>query len=101
METYKIYIDAVRQGKNNPIYDISFSHGLKNSVQGVREPLTTGARELAALGLTGRVELWNKNGSYARCGGSIARLAKLTVAENEYHGPRIAKFVEFNMKDES
>ena len=95
--TQRVYIDEVRQGKNNPIYDISFClHGRTyKTMKGVREPITTAAREMAADGLTGPLELWDRERPYPRMIGDIEKLSRLTVTEGQSSGPRFAKFVEF------
>ena len=96
--TNKIFIDSIRSGSNNPIYDISFSNGM-GGLTGVKDPLTTGARELATAGISGRVELWDRRRGYARCGGDIERLSGLAISENERHGPKVVKYVPFEMRN--
>ena len=91
MTDHKITIRVVSHAKNGTRYAVD--HDGEQISASVRDPLTEGARILKAMGHTGTVGLW-RDGVLA-ISGDIEALSAKTVAENERHGPRFAKFVPY------
>ena len=95
--THRIYIEAVKYTNNGSTYEISFPVNplTVQRKKGVKRPLTDGARLMLAHGQTGKVELWDRERSYPRMSGDVEDLAKITVSENEHHGPVFKRYRPF------
>lgn len=77
----KIYIVQTTYGSRGPIYRVEHDDGVL--VGGTPVPFYDGARALAAKGLAGDFEMWDRVRPYPRMKGVIERAAMLTVSEGE------------------
>src|SRR5262245_1935592 len=59
------------------------------------EPLFAASRALIALGITGKIEMWDGERPYPRMSGDISKLAKLTVREDGATPPTLCRWRPF------
>lgn len=87
----RVFIEPVKITQTGQGYAVSFNG--ETIITRTRNPAADACRHLVALGHRGRMEMWDKERSYPRAVfPDIERAARLTVAENERHGPRIVRF---------
>ena len=94
----KIYIERKGYGKRGPLYRVE--HDGEELISSTAVPFFDGARALAAKGIAGDFEMWDRVLSYPRMKGMIERAAKLTVNEGEDR-PRLAKWEPRNYDADS
>jgi len=62
-------------------------------IDATTEPLFAAARLLLSRGITGKLQIWDKERPFCRMQGDIERMARLTVAEDQ-HGLCLRRYVE-------
>lgn len=85
----KIYITQTSYGSRGPLYRVE--HDGEVLIASTPVPFFDGARALAAKGMTGPMEMWDRERPYPRMRGIIEGAAKLTVSEGEKR-PAIVKW---------
>jgi hypothetical protein len=92
----KVYIELHGCGERGPRYAarLGTPEG-ELLVASSTQPFLDAARVLAARGVTGMAECWDKVQPFARMRGDIAGLAKLTVNEGERQSPRFVPWKPF------
>jgi hypothetical protein len=95
--THRIDIEAIMPvglNRERQLYRVTYRGGVL--LDGVWEPVYASYRALVAKGLKGRLEIWGAN---TRCivrprgiVRDIEKGAKLTIIENEYVGPKLARY---------
>ncbi|WP_242218933.1 hypothetical protein [Shinella zoogloeoides] len=94
ISTTKIVIKPVHLDKRGQNYSVSLE--AKTLITKTRNPTADACRRLVALGLSGRLEVWDDERPFPRMViPDISRAAKLTVAEGAAHGPRIVPYQPF------
>ncbi|WP_431321642.1 hypothetical protein [Rhizobium sp. YTU87027] len=92
--TTKIVIKPVNLDKRGQNYSVSFDG--KTIIAKTRNPTADACRRLVALGLLGRLEVWDDERRFPRLIiPDISKAAKLTVAESAAHGPHIVPYQPF------
>ncbi|WFU49029.1 hypothetical protein [Sinorhizobium terangae] len=87
----RVFIDPVKITKKGQGYSVSFNGEI--IITNTRNPSGDACRHLVALGYRGRMEMWDNERPHPRMVfRDIERAARLKVAENERHGPRIVRF---------
>ena len=81
-----------RHCAGGPLFDVSY-HG-QIIVTASTEPCLDGARALKAMGITGKLELWDNIVPYVRLTANIGIAAKKTIREGD-DPPRLVKYVPF------
>src|SRR4051812_48252108 len=102
--TAVIFIGQPRFSSRGSRYDVRLRadgehvHGDVNGeviVTGSLVPFFNAARALVARGITGRLEMWDVEGSYPRLAGDIANVARLAIEETETTGPKVRHWRPF------
>ena len=70
-----------RHNSRGPLFDVSY-HG-QIIVTASTEPCLDGARALRAMGITGKLEMWDDVLPYVRLTADIDKAAKVTVEEGD------------------
>jgi hypothetical protein len=83
---------APRHNSRGALFDVSY-HG-QIIVTATTEPCLDGARALKAMGITGKLEMWDDVTPYVRLTADIATAAKKTIREGD-EPPRLVKYVSF------
>ncbi len=86
---------APRHNSRGPLFDVSYNGNI--IVTATIEPCLDGARALKAMGVTGRLELWDNVLPYCRLNAEIDKAANLTVREGD-RPPSFAKFQSFSRR---
>lgn len=85
----KIYIEQKSYGKRGPLYRVEYDG--EELIPSTAVPFFDGARALAAKGITGDFEMWDRVLPYPRMRGVVEKAAQLTVVEGE-RLPKIRKW---------
>lgn len=92
--TTKIVIKPICLDKRGRNYSVSLEG--RPLIAKTRNPTADACRSLVALGLSGGLEVWDDERPFPRLIiPDISKAAKLTVAENAAHGPRIVPYQPF------
>ena len=92
----RIYIKVQRYTKRGPVYQARLgSTDGPVVVNSSLEPLFAASRALIVLGITGRVEMWDGELPYPRMSGDVAKLARLTVREDDKTPPTLCRWKPF------
>ena len=83
---------APRHNRRGPLYDVAYN-GV-TIVSATTEPCLDGARALKAMGITGKLEMWDDVLPYCRLHADVGKAAELTVQEGEGR-PTLRKFQAF------
>ncbi|MBB4183912.1 hypothetical protein GGE07_000525 [Sinorhizobium terangae] len=93
----RVFIEPVKMTSKGQGYSVSFNGEI--IITNTRNPAADACRHLVVLGHRGRMEMWDRERAYPRMTfPDIERAARLTVAENEHHGPRIVRFKEMDQE---
>ncbi|QRM42812.1 hypothetical protein [Rhizobium sp. BG4] len=93
--TTKIVIKPVHLDKRGQNYSVSLE--AKTLIAKTRNPTADACRRLIALGLSGRLEVWDDERAFPRMIiPDISKAAKLTVAESATQSPRIVPYQPFH-----
>lgn len=87
----RVFIDPVKITSKGQAYSVSF-YG-ETIITNTLNPSGDACRYLVSRGFQGPLEVWDNERPYARYRfPDIEKAARLTVSENERHGPRIVAF---------
>ena len=93
-EVYRITINRVGAGARGELWRVE--HAGIELIASTREPFFDACRALAALGITGMVEMWHAGAAFPSMRGDITRCATLTVLESAKSGPRLGRWQPFD-----
>src|SRR5262245_9170867 len=88
--SHRIEIEACGLGHRGQLYRVHYAGAVL--VESSRNPEFDGARALAAKGITGRLEVWRRGGTYPAMALDIERAARLTVKEDDKGGLRFVRW---------
>src|SRR5262245_32400281 len=84
--TTRIYLEPASLGERGQRYRVI--HNSVTLIESSRNPEFDACRALLARGITGLLESWHKDASFAAMYLDIEKGARLTVQESEHIGPR-------------
>ena len=89
----RIIIEPTKNGQRGQLYRVL--HEGRVLLESTREPLFDACRALAAMGVTGRLEMWRPGKGHSDMAVDIERGAGLTVAETAESSPVLRAWKAF------
>lgn len=91
---HRVYIEPSRRGRRGQLYTVRYSEpDGRMIVRHALDPEHAACRALAKSGLTGRLEVWDRQRPYPRlCIRSIEAGAKVTTRDDNLRGPTRVKY---------